>query len=43
MSLALTRVVLVGLVASTAVVGVTAWTGGPIGHPELRSGRTAAP
>jgi hypothetical protein len=43
MSLALTRVVLVGLVASTAIVGVTAWTGGPIGHPELRSERAAAP
>ncbi len=41
-SLAMTRVVLVGLLASTAAVGVTAWTGGPIGHPELRPGRTAA-
>jgi hypothetical protein len=43
MSLALTRVVLVGLVASTVAVGVTAWSGGPIGHPELRPGRTASP
>jgi len=43
MSLALTRVVLVGLLASTVMVGVTAWTGGPIGHPELRPGRTAEP
>jgi hypothetical protein len=43
MSLALTRMVLVGLLASTVVAGVTAWTGGPIGHPELRPGRTAPP
>jgi hypothetical protein len=42
-SLTLTRVVLVGLLASTVAVGVTAWTGGPIGHPELRLGRTADP
>ena len=41
MSLALTRVVLVGLLASTVAVGVTAWSGGPIGHPELRSGTVA--
>ena len=38
MSLGLTRVVLVGLLASTVAVGVTAWSGGPIGHPELRPG-----
>jgi hypothetical protein len=37
-SLALTRVVLVGLLAGTVAGGVTAWTGGPIGHPELRPG-----
>jgi hypothetical protein len=42
-SLTLTRVVLVGLLASTVAVGVTAWTGGPIGHPELRPGKTADP
>ena len=41
MSLALTRLVLVGLLASTVAVGVTAWSGGPIGHPELRSGAVA--
>jgi hypothetical protein len=40
-SLALTRVVLVGLLASTVAAGVTAWTGGPIGHPELRPGAAA--
>lgn len=38
MSLGLTRLVLVGLLASSVAVGVTAWSGGPIGHPELRSG-----
>ena len=38
MSLGLTRLVLVGLLASTVAVGVTAWSGGPIGHPELRTG-----
>ncbi|HYC33965.1 MAG TPA: hypothetical protein VEB59_16865 [Gemmatimonadales bacterium] len=27
-----------GLVLSTVGVGMTAWTGGPIGHPELRAG-----
>jgi len=43
MSLALRRVVLVGLLASTVAVGVTAWTGGPIGHPELRPAGSAAP
>ncbi len=29
--------VLCGLLAGTAAVAATAWTGGPIGHPELRS------
>jgi len=33
----LTRLVLIGLLVSTLAVGVTAWTGGPIGHPELRT------
>jgi hypothetical protein len=42
-STALARVVLVGLLASTLAVGVTAWTGGPIGHPELRPGTTTSP
>jgi hypothetical protein len=43
LSPALTRMVLVSLLASTIAVGVTAWTGGPIGHAELRPGRTVAP
>lgn len=34
-------VVLSGLLASTAAVGATAWTGGPIGHPEIRPQATA--
>jgi hypothetical protein len=29
-------IVLSGLVAGTAAVAATAWTGGPIGHPEIR-------
>jgi hypothetical protein len=33
-----TRLTLVGLLAGTGAVAVTAWTGGPIGHPELRPG-----
>jgi hypothetical protein len=31
-----TQLVLAGLVVGTLVTMVTAWTGGPIGHPELR-------
>jgi hypothetical protein len=31
-----TRLVLAGLVIGTLVTMVTAWTGGPIGHPEIR-------
>jgi uncharacterized membrane protein len=31
-----TRLVLAGLVVGTLVTMVTAWTGGPIGHPEIR-------
>ncbi len=31
-------VVLGGLLTGTAAVAATAWTGGPIGHPELRVG-----
>ena len=34
----LIRLVVVGLALSTVAVVVTAWTGGPIGHPELRPG-----
>jgi hypothetical protein len=37
----LTRLVLIGLLASTLAVGVTAWTGGPIGHSELRAAGVA--
>jgi len=37
-SKALIRLVVVGLALSTVALGVTAWTGGPIGHPELRQG-----
>ena len=37
-SRALIRLVVAGLALSTVAVGVTAWTGGPIGHPELRQG-----
>jgi hypothetical protein len=33
-----TRLVLAGLLAGSVAVAATAWTGGPIGHPELRSG-----
>jgi len=29
-------IVLSGLVAGTAAVAATAWTGGSIGHPEIR-------
>jgi hypothetical protein len=32
----ITRLVLLGLAVSTGVLAWTAWTGGPIGHPELR-------
>jgi hypothetical protein len=35
-----TRLALAGLLAGTAAVAATAWTGGPIGHPELRPGAT---
>jgi hypothetical protein len=35
--------VLVGLLASTLAAGLTAWTGGPIGHPELRPGAPPNP
>ena len=31
-----TRLVLAGLVVGALVTMVTAWTGGPIGHPEIR-------
>jgi hypothetical protein len=41
-SRALTRFVVVGLVLSTVAVLATAWTGGPVGHPELRAGGAAA-
>ena len=34
---ALVRLVVAGLTLSTIAVAVTAWTGGPIGHPELRA------
>jgi hypothetical protein len=37
-----TRLVLAGLLAGTAAVAATAWTGGPIGHPEIRAGLPAA-
>jgi hypothetical protein len=37
-SKALVRLVVAGLALSTIALGVTAWTGGPIGHPELRQG-----
>ena len=37
-----TRLVLVGLLASSVAVAATAWTGGPIGHPEIRAGAPAA-
>jgi len=40
-SRALTWLVVVGLAVSTVAVGLTAWTGGPIGHPELRGGGAA--
>jgi hypothetical protein len=33
-----TRLTLAGLLAGTGAVAVTAWTGGPIGHPEIRPG-----
>jgi hypothetical protein len=42
-SRALIRLVVVGLALSTVALGVTAWTGGPIGHPELRQGIIAEP
>lgn len=35
-------VVLVGLLTGTGAVAATAWTGGPIGHPELRAGMPPA-
>jgi hypothetical protein len=35
---ALVRLVVMGLALSTVALGLTAWTGGPIGHPELRPG-----
>lgn len=38
-----TRLALLGLLASTAAVAATAWTGGPIGHPELRPSASAGP
>lgn len=38
-----TRLTLLGLFASTAVLAATAWTGGPIGHPEIRPGASAGP
>jgi hypothetical protein len=37
-----TRLVLVGLLAGSVAVAATAWTGGPIGHPEIRAGAPAA-
>ena len=37
-----TRLVLAGLIAGTAAVAATAWTGGPIGHPEIRAGAARA-
>ena len=37
-----TRLVLVGLLASSVAVAATAWTGGPIGHPEIRAGARLA-
>jgi hypothetical protein len=37
-----TRLVLAGLLAGSVAVAATAWTGGPIGHPELRAGVPAA-
>ena len=36
-----TRLVLAGLLADSAAVAATAWTGGPIGHPEIRAGGPA--
>ena len=39
----LIRLVVVGLALSTVALGVTAWTGGPIAHPELRQGIIAEP
>jgi hypothetical protein len=35
------RLVVAGLALSTVALGLTAWTGGPIGHPELRQGVVA--
>lgn len=37
----LIRLVVVGLALSAVAAGLTAWTGGPIGHPELRQGAFA--
>ncbi|MEZ0335095.1 MAG: hypothetical protein ACAI18_13880 [Gemmatimonadales bacterium] len=37
-----TRLVLAGLFVSSVAVAATAWTGGPIGHPEIRAGAPAA-
>lgn len=37
----LIRLVVVGLALSAVAAGLTAWTGGPIGHPELRQGAVA--
>ncbi|HEY9505123.1 MAG TPA: hypothetical protein VIQ27_04055 [Gemmatimonadales bacterium] len=36
------RLVLAGLLAGTAGVAATGWTGGPIGHPEIRPGAPVA-
>ena len=36
------RLVLAGLLAGTAGVVATGWTGGPIGHPEIRPGAPVA-
>jgi hypothetical protein len=43
LSRTVTRLALVGLLAGTAAVVATAWTGGPIGHPELRPTGIAGP
>jgi|RhiMethySRZTD1v2_1073278.scaffolds.fasta_scaffold1619744_1 hypothetical protein len=37
-----TRLVLAGLLAGSVAVAAAAWTGGPIGHPEIRVGAPAA-
>ena len=38
----LPRAVLVGLLVSTSLYAIAAWTGGPIGHPEIRPGAVTA-